>query len=351
MAMINQAKTVQAQQKTTVVEQSKSQTAGAAKKSTVRDIKENMTDMQNSSGGQTAMEGIQYDVTERTSQIAAWWKDMEQQEEEIAAEEEALAEEEKALPWEKGNSGYDEAEEGIRSLERMLERLREKQKNANSNKNNIKRKLTYNHKKISTAIGGAKTLMQASNALASANTNLNAIRRKAASGKYDEDEIAIAKNHAMKMVRAARRKVRHIKLEVNQDKQNTVVETKKRQDTNDVISRPKHQKMEEELLRLKKELEREEKQYKNMHRRKEGWDLMQADMEYLRRKIDLMRREEDRVVVENVSSQEIAPAVSEMTTSTLSSGNEQTIEAQQEAAMAVAEASVASAAVSIDVTV
>lgn len=346
MAVVDQVNTIQSQQKSAGTEQKGSQgnlAVGNSQNSAAK-----AANMQNSSSVQMTADGIQYDVSKRTTQVAVWWKDMAQLEEEFASEE-AVLEEEEELPWEKDKDAYDESEKGIRSLERMLERMREKQK-TNNNNSKTKRALNYNHRKVSSAIGGAKTLMQASSALASANTNLNSIRRKAASGKYDQDEIAIAKNHAMKMVRTARKKVRNIKLEANKNKQNTMTETRKRQDTNAVINRPQHQKMKEELQRLKKELERQEKKYKNVHRRKEGWDLMQADMEYLRRKIDLMRRQDEESIVSDVSQQESVAVVPEMT-STITAENKETIETQQQAAIAVAQVSVNTATVSIDVTV
>lgn len=49
---------------------------------------------------------------------------------------------------------------------------------------------------------------QASNALTSANSALSALRRKSASGQYNDDELQIAINHAKKMVRVARKKCR-----------------------------------------------------------------------------------------------------------------------------------------------
>lgn len=42
-----------------------------------------------------------------------------------------------------------------------------------------------------------------------------------------------------------------------------------------------------------------ETKYRNKHRRKENWDLMEADMEYLRRQIEYLRNREDREEVQN----------------------------------------------------
>ena len=46
------------------------------------------------------------------------------------------------------------------------------------------------------------------------------------------------------------------------------------------------------MLQLKKRLKQITKAEKNGHRRSENYDLLQADMEYLKRKIDLLRQDQ-----------------------------------------------------------
>ena len=48
----------------------------------------------------------------------------------------------------------------------------------------------------------------------------------------------------------------------------------------------------QQVLELKKRLKQIAKAEKNGHRRSENYDLLQADMEYLKRKIDLLRQDQ-----------------------------------------------------------
>ena len=315
----------------------------------------------NDTYAQASIDGVQYEVSGRAGEIAEWLQDMNVQKEGktktevisvIGGEEEA--QEEQELPWEKKEEDlYDDTEESIRRLERLLERLRKQRQKKNDQKK-TKRLLVYNHKKISTTISGAKTLIQASNAVASANSNLSAIKRKEASGRYDENEIAIAKSHAMKMVRAARKKLRHIKMEKNQEKINIMTENGKRQDTKEAaVNRKEYVELKDELQELQKELNREEKRYKNMHRRNEDWELMQADMEYLKRKIELMRTEQKQSATEMAMQQTVAGPTEQPSASGAAPAEEtnSTDGLQQMTDAALADTNTAAATVGVDVLV
>ena len=50
--------------------------------------------------------------------------------------------------------------------------------------------------------------------------------------------------------------------------------------------------LDQQVMELKKRLKQITKAEKNGHRRSENYDLLQADMEYLKRKIDLLRQDQ-----------------------------------------------------------
>lgn len=193
--------------------------------------------------------------------------------------------------------GYSESD--IEYMERLLESMRKSRENISQNKTDTKKTLTYNYRKVSGAIMRAKTRIQAGNALTSAKSELSGLKRKAGSGQYKDEELQIAINHANKMIRTARRKMSHLKLEEMQKKSdNDTVHS--REQKNENIKRQEHVQnstaikadMDQQVLRLKKRLKQITKAEKNGHRRSENYDLLQADMEYLKRKIDLLRQDQ-----------------------------------------------------------
>lgn len=235
-------------------------------------------------------EGVRYDVSERTNEVAAWYQEYlrREQEEKLGL---ALTEEEEAEKEEKDpvREAQEKAERILQSLQQMLERMREQQKKQKEQKKKAKSKLSYNYRKVSSSISSAKTSTQASNALSSATANLSLVRRQAVSGKYEEREIQLALQHAQKMVRAARKKVANLKSEAQQAKRNRAKENHKKQRNSIVHRVPDRQKVEKELQQLKQELKSRENIEKNRNRRDEDMDLLQADMQYLRRRIDLLK--------------------------------------------------------------
>ena len=101
------------------------------------------------------------------------------------------------------------------------------------------------------------------------------------------------------MIRTARRKMSHLKLEEMQKKSdNDTVHSKERKNEN--IKKQEHVQnstavkadLDQQVLQLKKRLKQITKAEKNGHRRSENYDLLQADMEYLKRKIDLLRQDQ-----------------------------------------------------------
>jgi hypothetical protein len=174
-------------------------------------------------------------------------------------------------------------------LERMLKQMRSSRSNTTKTSSSSKKALNYNYTKVSSAIGRAKNLNQAGNALTSANSTLSALRRKAASGNYDEDEIDIALTHAKKMVASARKKIRNLKQEAIQKQKNVTIQGNENRKKNIVRSREVRHEMEQEMQQLEKTLRQEEKFKKNTHRREEDTQRMDADIEYLKHAIELMK--------------------------------------------------------------
>lgn len=218
---------------------------------------------------------------------------------EKAAEEAAVAEaeeEETKWPWE-SDEEVSKKETELERLQSMLERIREKRAEKQSS---ARKPLRYKYSRVSSAIRGAKTVMQASNALVKANSSLSQLRRQAASGNYNESEVAMAQTHARKMVRTARMKLRNIKSESNQKNSNTLAKDHANAKMNTAVKRVRAEKKLEviqqkdrEMLKLQKLIQRKETIYKNKHRRKENWDLMEADMEYLRRRIEYLKNQDE----------------------------------------------------------
>lgn len=193
--------------------------------------------------------------------------------------------------------GYSESD--IEYMERLLESMRENRVNASKKTTGTKKKLTYSYRKVSGAIMRAKTRIQAGNALSSAKAELSSLKRKAGSGQYKDEEVQIAINHANKMIRTARKKMSHLKLEEIQKKADRdTVNGKERK--NEAVKKQVHaenstavkSELDQQVMELKKRLKQITKAEKNGHRRSENYDLLQADMEYLKRKIDLLRQDQ-----------------------------------------------------------
>lgn len=224
-------------------------------------------------------------------------------EEEAAEEtldEEAAAEaekkKEKTEKTEKNTAPY--SQEDIDYMERMLERMKEARSKVKNSKS--KKKLVYSYRRISGSIMRAKTKMQAGNALTSAKSTLSNLKRKLGTGQYKDDELKIAINHASKMVRTARKKVAHLKQEEWQDRNDDDIVQSRERD-NEEVKLENHQKeefleiaidLDQEIQLLEKRLNQITKAEKNSNRRNENYDLLVADMEYLKKKLGLMIQEE-----------------------------------------------------------
>lgn len=224
-------------------------------------------------------------------------QDAVSQKAELSQEElEALAEEENKKKQEgSGATGVNSGE--LLFMERLLESMKESREANRNNSTKQKRALNYNYRKVSGAIMRAKSVNQAGNALTSAKSSLSNLRRKNGSGNYDSNELAIAISHAQKMVRTARKKLQNMKQEERMNRNDTQLENNKEREHNSLnrVERggntAKEVKREQELLLLKKQLKQHRKQRENAHRRDEAHELLNADMEYLKKTIELLRQE------------------------------------------------------------
>lgn len=195
------------------------------------------------------------------------------------------------------NAMADYNQSAIEYSMQLLERLKESRQNSKStNTKTTKQPVNYSFRKVSAAIARAKNVNQASNALTSANSALSALRRKSASGQYNDDELQIAINHAKKMVRVARKKVQNIRRESQMESDDKGTVHRKQNETGQKIVRRRKKADEkedalQELQLLKKQMKTRREQEKYSHRRHEGQNLMSADMEYLQKMIRLLKNE------------------------------------------------------------
>lgn len=184
-------------------------------------------------------------------------------------DENALTDEELALLEEeeknkKSSKTYGFSDEDIDYMNRLLEdmkKARERNRANNEKRKTAKKTLNYQFKKVSATISKAKNVTQAGNAVYKAKNSLVSLRRKAASGKYDSQEITMAITHAGKMVRIAKVKLAHMKEEEAADKYGG-------QDKASVDFR---------------------EQRKKERRKDEDLELLKADMEYLKAQIKYIR--------------------------------------------------------------
>jgi chromosome segregation ATPase len=295
--------------------------------------------------------GVSYDVSQGASRVAALIKDATFFGDEDTSPEETAETEETS---EKKASGY--TQEDVDEMERLLQRMQESSSSGTST-TSTKKKLSYSYKKVSSAIMRSKTRMQANSALRSAKSSLVDLKRKAASGQYSDDELEIAITHASKMIRAARKKVSNLEQEQDQDKSDRDTEHSKERDNTSV--RQKHVRKEDfqevdasldqELQRLKKQLKQLSKMEKNEHRRSENYDLLMADMEYLKRKIDLMRQDNSsgQTTGQSYDSQSVAA----VTETAVTAESDSASVAEESASTTAASAGGDVAGTSIDVSV
>lgn len=204
-------------------------------------------------------------------------------------EEESISDDKKSEKTKKEEE-YEKFQKQLEGLKDMLERMKEAQKNAAKTETKTKKVLNYSYKKVSSSIQGAKNISQASNAVSSANSNLSALRRKAASGNYDEDELNIAISHAKRMITIAKKKLAHIKQEVMNKKDDDKYISSKKEAVVKIPDEKIRAEQQKELRRIEDEIRKQEKREKQAHRGEENSKLMDADITYLKEKIEIWKR-------------------------------------------------------------
>lgn len=88
-----------------------------------------------------------------------------------------------------------------------------KQREASNETTLAKKKLKYSFKKISSKIVSSKTSTAAREVVSQAKREIQKLKAARRTGKYDEEEIEAALDHAKAMERIARKKVRHLEEE------------------------------------------------------------------------------------------------------------------------------------------
>ena len=258
-------------------------------------------------GMQEAGQGAnaQYTVSQQKSNVSAqyreaiakeqaYWLELKKKEQEKKQQEEEASGKKEDEEKKNGFGEVDELQRQLDSLKIMLDRWKEyREKMRKKEKNKPKKKVNYSYNRVSTTISRAKSSTQASAALSTASSNLSMVKRMSASGQYEKKDIELALAHAQRMVRTARKKYVNIKFEVQMKKRNKSKESHKKQQVAQVRRPPRKYKAKKELERLKTQLKTQENQEKNKNRRTEEMELMMADMQYIRRKIQLLQSETD----------------------------------------------------------
>lgn len=159
-----------------------------------------------------------------------------------------------------------------------------------------KKVLNYNSKEISSQLMRAHKSRNASMVLSRAKSKVSSLRRCLGSGQYNDNEVRIALAHANKMVKAAQMKVTNLK-EEEQMKKSLEREhaNKERQQKNEIKQRVsqkqndikmKAQIDENQQVLKEKAMCQEILKKRRLHRNSERNSVNEADMEYLKNKMD-----------------------------------------------------------------
>lgn len=100
----------------------------------------------------------------------------------------------------------------LESTRNYGEQIRSSRTSSKGTSNELK-KLKYNFKNISSQIRKAKTSVNAKQVASKARREVIQLKAKLQTGKYDEDELSAAIEHAKSMERAAKKKARHLEEE------------------------------------------------------------------------------------------------------------------------------------------
>ena len=192
-----------------------------------------------------------------------------------------------------------------------------------------KRKLDYSFKQISAKVLDAKTSTKAEQVAMSIGVKLNLLYKRAKNSEYDEEEVARAILHAEEVLRACRKKQKHLKIEetAEQKMKDAPVAEEQENPVEEAEADNKEQELEQEefeALMEKLELDMEEmtekaeetakfdeesdalskvmsgemeprdlEELKAKHRSEEQRDILKADLKYLKALFDRLQAEKD----------------------------------------------------------
>ena len=134
-----------------------------------------------------------------------------------------------------------------------------KQREASNNTALEKKKLKYSFKSISSKIINSKTSVSAREVVSQAKREIQKLKAAKRTGKYDEEELEAALDHAKAMERIARRKARHLEEEEMAKRCSSEKGRGKEEAVCDEESEEKDDPVKEEIDDLKEELEDVEK--------------------------------------------------------------------------------------------
>lgn len=143
-------------------------------------------------------------------------------------------------------------------------------------KNKRKKKVSYDAREIPALLTRTTHSMGAGQVLVRANSKLQSLQMCLASGEYDLNELRAAINHAKRMVKCARKKLKNL-----QEEENVEGQKRKKNPGNDVNR--------ERIAKMK--LERKLSKLRRRHRGDEQKEMEEAKHEYLREKANAERAE------------------------------------------------------------
>lgn len=155
----------------------------------------------------------------------------------------------------------------------------------------IKKRLNYNMREISSQILRASKAQSASIVLVRAKSKVSSLKRCYGTGQYDDNEVRPALAHAQRMVQVARKKVQNLKEEereqrrFQQQKAERVME-RKREVKAEIAQKKQAKKIAKQIEEMNENRQEKMKrqvmeQKRRMHRSNERGKITEADMKYL----------------------------------------------------------------------
>lgn len=170
-----------------------------------------------------------------------------------------------------------------------------------ASKKTKKKQLNYNHREISAQILRASKARTASGVLARAKSKLSVLKRCQGTGQYNETELRYAIAHARRMVQCATKKMQNLKeeemLQGKLEREHNISELQRKAEARQRAAR-KEQQLKQKLvikeMQQNRELEQEWQELvrkMSTNRNRERSKINEADMKYIRAKIESMREQ------------------------------------------------------------